>query len=143
MRQAEEEWLLVIARGFGVNVRIRPLEKAYSYERTELASAIGEFLSDLKLTPADVPGVNNRFIANLVKGDIENFGSYFQDALHGEGSIGDEKTCWDEFRAFRGQFECVCGRTKYKRPLGLNKTGLRTRKIRDTIRSLKRRPRSG
>jgi len=58
MRQAEEEWLLGIARGFGVNVRIRPLEKAYSYERSELAAAIGGFLRDLKLTPADVPGIN-------------------------------------------------------------------------------------
>lgn len=121
MRQAEEEWLLGIARGFGVNVRIRPLEKAYSYERSELASAIGGFLSDLKLTPADVPGVNNRFIASLAKGDIENFGSHFQDAPYGDGSIGDEKTRWEEFRAFRCQFECVCGRTKYQRPLGLNK----------------------
>lgn len=121
MRQAEEEWLLGIARGFGVNVRIPQLEKAYSYERSELASAIGGFLSDLKLTPADVPGVNNRFIASLVKGDIENFGSHFQDAPYGDGSIGDEKTRWDEFKAFRGQFECVCGRTKYQRPLGLNK----------------------
>lgn len=53
MRQAEEEWLLGIARGFGVSVRIRPLEKAYSYERSELASAIGGFLSDLHLSPAD------------------------------------------------------------------------------------------
>lgn len=121
MRQAEEEWLLGIARGFGVNVRIRPLEKAYSYERSELASAIGGFLSDLKLTPAYVPGVNNRFIASLVKGDIENFGSHFQDTPYGDGSIGDEKTRWDEFKAFRGQFECVCGRTKYQRPFGLNK----------------------
>ncbi|MGE4306066.1 MAG: AAA family ATPase [Novosphingobium sp.] len=121
MRQAEEEWLLGIARGFGVNIRIRPLEKAYSYERSELASAIGGFLSDLKLTPADVPGVNNRFIASLAKGDIENFGSHFQDAPYGDGSIGDEKTRWDEFKAFRGQFECVCGRTKYQRPLGLKK----------------------
>lgn len=121
MRQAEEEWLLGIARGFGVNVRIRQLEKAYSYERSELASAIGGFLRDLNLTPADVPGVNNRFIASLVKGDIENFGSHFQDAPYGDGSIGDEKTRWDEFKAFRGQFECVCGRTKYQRPLGLNK----------------------
>lgn len=121
MRQAEEEWLLGIARGFGVNVRIRALEKAYSYERSELASAIGGFLSDLKLTPADVPGVNNRFIASLVKGEIENFGSHFQDAPYGDGSIGDEKTRWDEFKVFRGQFECVCGRTKYQRPLGLKK----------------------
>lgn len=121
MRQAEEEWLLGMARGFGVNVRIRQLEKAYSYERSELASAIGGFLSDIKLTPADVPGVNNRFIASLVKGDIENFGSHFQDAPYGDGSIGDEKTRWDEFKAFRRQFECVCGRSKYQRPFGLSK----------------------
>lgn len=121
MRQAEEEWLLGIARGFGVNVRIRQLEKAYSYERAELASAIGGFLGDLKLTPADVPGVNNRFITSLIKGDIENFGSHFQDAPYGDGSIGDEQTRWDEFKAFRQQFECVCGRSKYQRPFGLNK----------------------
>lgn len=121
MRQAEEEWLLGIARGFGVNVRIRQLEKAYSYERAELASAIGGFLGDLKLTPADVPGVNNRFITSLIKGDIENFGSHFQDAPYGDGSIGDEQARWDEFKAFRQQFECVCGRTKYQRPFGLNK----------------------
>ncbi|MGB7374178.1 AAA family ATPase [Pontixanthobacter sp.] len=121
MRQAEEEWLLGIARGFGVNVRIRQLEKAYSYERAELASAIGGFLGDLKLTPADVPGVNNRFITSLIKGDIENFGSHFQDAPYGDGSIGDEQTRWEEFKAFRQQFECMCGRTKYQRPFGLKK----------------------
>lgn len=121
MRQAEEEWLLGIARGFGVNVRIRQLERAYSYERAELASAIGAFLGELKLTPADVPGVNNRFISSLIKGDIENFGSHFQDAPYGDGSIGDEQTRWEEFKAFRQQFECVCGRTKYQRPFGLNK----------------------
>ncbi|WP_272002884.1 AAA family ATPase [Roseovarius sp. ZX-A-9] len=121
MRQAEEEWLLGIARGFGVNVRIRQLEKAYSYERSELASAIGGFLRDLKLTPADVPGVNNRFITSLIKGDIENFGSHFQDGPYGDGSVGDEQTRWDEFKRFRAQFECVCGRTKYKRPFGLSK----------------------
>lgn len=121
MRQAEEEWLLGIARGFGVNVRIRQLEKAYSYERSELAAAIGGFLSDLKLTPPNVPGVNNRFINSLIKGEIENFGSHFQDGPYGDGSIGDEQARWDEFKYFRKQFECVCGRTKYKRPFSLNK----------------------
>ncbi|MGA0613152.1 AAA family ATPase [Paracoccus sp. KR1-242] len=121
MRQAEEEWLLGIARGFGVNVRIRQLEKAYSYDRAELASAIGAFLDKLKLTPFDVPGVNNRFINSLIKGDIENFGSHFQDAPYGDGSIGDEQTRWNEFKVFRGQFECICGRTKYQRPIGLSK----------------------
>jgi predicted ATPase len=121
MRQAEEEWLLGVARGFGVNVRIRQLEKAYSYERAELASAIGRFIGNLKLTPANVPGVNNRFIVSLIKGDIENFGSHFQDGPYGDGSIGDEQTRWTEFKAFREQFQCVCGRTKYQRPFGLNK----------------------
>lgn len=121
MRQAEEEWLLGIARGFGVNIRIRQLEKAYSYERSELASAIGEFLKKQSITPANVPGVNNRFIQSLIKGDIENFGSHFQDMPYGSGSIGDEKIRWEEFKAFREQFKCVCGRTKYKRPYGINK----------------------
>ena len=45
MRQAEEEWLLGICRNFGVSVRIRPLEKAYSYERSELALALALSLS--------------------------------------------------------------------------------------------------
>lgn len=121
MRQAEEEWLLGIARGFGVNIRIRQLERAYSYERSELASAIGNFLTNLKLAPADVPGVNNRFIASLIKGEIENFGSHFQDGPYGDGSIGDEKTRWAEFVTFREQFQCVCGRAKYQRPFGLSK----------------------
>ncbi|MHA6644000.1 AAA family ATPase [Mesorhizobium sp. A623] len=122
MRQAEEEWLLGLARGFGVSVRIRPLEKAYSYERAELASAIGSMLSGLKLVPGKVPGVNNRFIDSLIKGNIENFGSHFQDGPYGDGSMGDEKARWEEFKAFREQFKCgACGRMKYQRPFGLNK----------------------
>jgi hypothetical protein len=44
MRQAEEEWLLARCREFGVNVRIRPLERRYSYERSELASALAGYL---------------------------------------------------------------------------------------------------
>ena len=68
-----------------------------------------------------MPGVNNRFIASLIKGDIENFGSHFQDGPYGDGSIGDEKTRWDEFKAFREQFQCVCGRAKYQRPFGLKR----------------------
>lgn len=56
MRQAEEEWLLGVCRDFGVSVRIRPLERAYSYERSELASALAGLLKDAKLAPALVPG---------------------------------------------------------------------------------------
>jgi hypothetical protein len=122
MRQAEEEWLLGICRDFGVSVRIRPLERAYSYERSELASALAGLLKDAKLAPALVPGVNNRFLDSLVKGEIENFGSHFQDGPYGDGSIGDEKTRWEEFKTFRGQFACKkCHRTKFQRPFTLRK----------------------
>ena len=122
MRQAEEEWLLATCRDFGVSVRIRPLEKAYSYERSELASALGSFLKDCKLHPAPVPGVNNRFFSSLVLGAVENFGSHFQDVPYGSGSLGDEKARWEEFKAFRGQFTCkACGRTKFQRPFPLQK----------------------
>jgi hypothetical protein len=122
MRQAEEEWLLNICRDFGVSVRIRPLEKAYPYERSELASALASLLNSAKLKPVLVPGVNNRFLTSLSKGEIENFGSHFQDAPYGGGSIGDEKARWEEFKAFRSQFGCKkCSRTKFQRPFTLNK----------------------
>jgi len=122
MRQAEEEWLLDICREFGVSVRIRPLEKAYSYERSELASALAGLLKDAKLDPKPVPGVNNRFLTSLQKGEIENFGSHFQDSPYGDGSIGDERARWEEFKAFRSQFACPkCMRTKFMRPPALKK----------------------
>lgn len=122
MRQAEEEWLLGTCRDFGVSVRIRPLERAYSYERSELASALSGFLKGAKLEPAPVPGVNNRFLTSLAAGTIENFGSHFQEVPYGDGSIGDEKARWDEFKAFRDQFACnKCGRTRFQRPLTLKK----------------------
>jgi ABC-type Mn2+/Zn2+ transport system ATPase subunit len=122
MRQAEEEWLLGICRDFGVSVRIRTLEKPYSYERSELASALTGWLNDNKLKPTAVPGVKNRFLDSLVKGEIENFGSHFQDGPYGDGSIGDEKARWNEFKIFRSQFACKkCSRTKFKRPFALKK----------------------
>ena len=122
IRQAEEEWLLGICRDFGVSVRIRPLEKAYSYDRSELASALAGLLRDIKLEPNPVPGVENRFLTSLARGEIENFGSHFQDGPYGDGSIGDEKARWEEFKAFRSQFVCKkCNRTKFQRPLALKK----------------------
>lgn len=122
MRQAEEEWLLGICREVGVSVRIRSLDRAYSYERSELASALGSFLKKEKLTPISVPGVNNKFLDSLIKGEIENFGSHFQDAQYGNGSIGDERARWEEFKYFRSQFVCPrCGKQKFKRPLGMAK----------------------
>jgi recombinational DNA repair ATPase RecF len=122
MRQAEEEWLLGLCRDFGVNLRIRPVERAYSYERSELAAALAGILRDQGHTPPLVPGVNNRFLTSLQQGAIENFGSHFQDGPYGDGSIGDEKARWAEFKVFRDFFACPkCGRTRFKRPIGMTK----------------------
>ncbi len=122
MRQAEEEWLLGLCRDFGVDVRIRAVERAHSYERSELASALAGFLSDSSLVPPPVLGVNNRFLGSLQNGVIENFGSHFQDGPYGDGSKGDEQARWDEFKTFRSYFVCPkCHRTRFKRPLGMAK----------------------
>jgi hypothetical protein len=60
-------------------MRIRPLEKAYSDERRELASALAGFLKDTHPDPVPVPCVANRFLIGLQKREIENFASHFQD----------------------------------------------------------------
>lgn len=122
MRQAEEEWLLRLCRDFGVNVRIRSVERAYSYERSELAEALAGFLRGQSLTPPVVPGVNNRFLASLQQGAVENFGSHFQDGPYGDSSKGDEQARWKEFKFFRERFVCPkCGQARFKRPTGMNK----------------------
>jgi ribosomal protein L37AE/L43A len=122
IRQAEEEWLLGVCRSFGVDIRIRQLEKPYAYERSELASALASFLKSARLTPKPVAGVNNKFLISLQKGEIENFGSHFQEGPYGDGSIGDERRRWKEFKEFRDQFSCPnCARTRFKRPFDLKK----------------------
>ncbi|MDX6497764.1 MAG: hypothetical protein QOG23_1024 [Blastocatellia bacterium] len=122
MRQAEEEWLLQVCRDFGVNVRMRTVERAHSYERGELADALASFLRDQGLTPPMVPGVNNRFLTSLQLGAVENFGSHFQDAPYGDGSKGDEQSRWAEFRFFRERFACPkCRKKRFKRPNQLRK----------------------
>ena len=122
MRQAEEEWLLECCRGFGVDIRIRDVARAYSYERSELAQALATYLKSAGLAPPEVPGVKNRFLASLQKGEIENFGSHFQDGPYGDGSMGDEKARWAEFVYFRDHVSCpVCSRKKFKRPVALKK----------------------
>lgn len=122
MRQAEEEWLLGVCREFGVFVRIRSVDKAHSYERSELAEALTRFLRDKGLTPPLIPGVNNRFLTSLQIGAVENFGSHFQDGPYGRSSIGDERERWDEFKKFREYFACPkCGKKRFKSPLGMSK----------------------
>ena len=121
MRQAEEEWLLGLCRDFGVAVRIRTVERVYSFDRSELAGGLASFLRGRNLTPPQVTGVNNRFLTSLQQGAVENFGSHFEDGPYGDGSIGDEQTRWNEFKSFREFFACPqCARTRFKRPLGIN-----------------------
>ena len=118
IRQAEEEWLLQKCREFGVDIRIREIHKPYSYDRSELAQALHNFLSQKKLEPPNVAGIQNRFIMTLQSGQVENFGSHFQDNPNGFGSIGDENIRWDEFKEFRDYFICKsCEHKKFKRPL--------------------------
>lgn len=122
MRQAEEEWLLGLCRDFDAFVRIRSVEKAYEYERGELAEALATSLIKQGLTPPLVPGVKNRFLKSLQQGAIENFGSHFQDAPYGDRSIGDEQARWKEFKFFRAQFVCKkCGNGRFKLPRGMKK----------------------
>lgn len=122
MRQAEEEWLTQIGRDFGVDARIREVHQAFSYNRPELAEALMRFLKSRGLEEPLVKGVANRFLTTLQSGQIENFGSHFQDNPQGFGSVGDEITRWNEFKAFRDSFHCTrCGGKRFKRPVELKK----------------------
>ncbi len=117
IRQAEEEWLLGKAREFGVSVRIRDVQQAYNYDRGELASAIMAFLRETKVIMPHVSGHANPFLVSLLRGEVENFGSHFQDNPQASASIGDEKKRWNEFKQFVSCFVCAeCGCQKFKRP---------------------------
>jgi hypothetical protein len=116
IRQAEEEWLLDLCRGFKVSLAIRPIDRPYHYDRHELASALASFLKDRHISVPQVPGIANSFLTSLQKGDIENFGSHFSDNPNAVGSLGDEKARWNEFIFFRNRFKCPkCGRAKFIR----------------------------
>jgi len=117
IRQAEDEWLLAKAREFGVDVRIRDIDRPYAYERSELASALAAFLKAKKIATPALAGFSNPFWDSLQKGTVENFGSHFQDNPGASWSSGDEKKRWDEFKTFRDLFVCPnCGHSKFKRP---------------------------
>ncbi|RFF27198.1 MULTISPECIES: chromosome segregation protein SMC [unclassified Wenzhouxiangella] len=122
MRQAEEEWLLDICRGFGVKVVIRPVHRPYQFERGEMAAALASFLKGVGILPPEVPGMSNTFISSLQKGVVENFASHFSDNPYKNASIGDEMARWEEFQYFRDQFACPsCGKRRFKRPPSLSK----------------------
>ena len=129
MRQAEEEWLLGICRDFATRITIRTIERAYQYDRSELASSLASFLKERKINPPLVPGVSNTFLSSLEKGVIENFASHFDDNPQKTESIGDERARWKEFKYFRDLFKCpsCCGR-RFKRAYNQNKPVCRHKK---------------
>ncbi len=122
IRQAEEEWLLDICRGFRVEVEIRDVHRPYTYERSELAIALHKFLKASKISPPQVPGISNPFLISLQIGEIENFGSHFSDDPSAWPSPGDEGRRWQEFKYFRGLFVCSgCRAARFKRPKGMDR----------------------
>ncbi len=117
IRQAEEEWLLDICRGFRAKTIIRPVDNPYKYERSELAAALASFLKSASIVPPQVSGMANPFLVSLQKGSVENFGSHFSDNPNESASSGDEKARWKEFTYFRDKFACPkCGSRRYVRP---------------------------
>jgi energy-coupling factor transporter ATP-binding protein EcfA2 len=116
IRQVEEEWLLGKAREFGVSLRIRDIDKPYAYDRGEVATGIASFLKGLKIETPVLPGFNNPLWISLQAGEVENFGSHFQDNPNASGSVGDEQKRWAEFKQFRDLFKCKCGSVRFKRP---------------------------
>ena len=122
MRKSQEEWLLKICRGFGVEVVIRPIDRPYQYDRSELATALIRFLKSHSLVPPKVPGISNPFLSSLQRGVVENFASHFSDNPHRSVSSGDELARWKEYRFFRNLFVCSdCSRNRFKRPRELSK----------------------
>ena len=116
IRQAEEEWFLRICREFGTKLVIRPIEKAFDYQRSELADSLASFLKDIGLTPPEIPGVSGSFLASLQKGVVENEDSHYSDNPYKAGSPGDDKARWSEFKSFRDLFKCpACEKRRFRR----------------------------
>ena len=114
IRQAEEEWLLRICRDFCVSVPIRPVEKAFQYDRSELADGLARFLNNAKITPPTVKGISNPFLQSLQRGAVENLASHFSDNPYKTTSTGDDKARWKEFKFFRDKFLCpTCGKGRF------------------------------
>lgn len=124
IRQAEEEWLLSMCRGFGVDVRIREINKPYIYDRSELAKSLHRFLNESGIGYPNTENHTNPFLNTLQKGTLENFGSHFSDNPNASASIGDEKTRWTNFQEFKSYFNCKnpsCKKGRFKRPENFKK----------------------
>ena len=122
IRQAEEEWLLRICREFGAKVTIRPIERAFQYERAELADSLASFLKGAKIKIPQTATASNSFLASLQRGVVENQASHFSDNPYKSSSVGDDMARWKEFKNFRELFKCPsCEKQRFKRPKELKK----------------------
>ena len=114
--------LLRWAQDFEVDIRIRKTSNSFKYDRAELADALARHFKGVELTLPQVLGVSNSFLDSLRDGNVENFGSHSQDAPYGDGSDGDEKVRWAEFKLFRSAIRCpACGGARFQRPHPLKK----------------------
>lgn len=119
IRQAEEEWLLRICRDFRTRVDMRQVERAFQYDRSELAESLARFLKDHNLVPPTITGISNPFLTSLSTGVVENFATHFSDNPYRSSSVGDDMARWEEFKQFRDLFVCKgCGKSRFKRPQG-------------------------
>ena len=122
IRQAEEEWLLRICREFGAKATIRPIERAFQFERAELADSLATFLRGAKIKIPQTTTASNGFLTSLQRGVVENLSSHFSDNPYKSSSVGDDKARWNEFKYFRDLFQCpTCAKQRFKRPVTLCK----------------------
>ena len=122
IRQAEEEWLLRICREFGAKATIRPIERAFQYDRAELADSLASFLNGAKIKLPQTSTASNGILTSLKSGVVENLSSHFSDNPYKSNSVGDDRARWDEFKYFRDLFKCPsCGKRRFKRPVDLSK----------------------
>ena len=122
IRMAEEEWLGRICRDFGVDVRIRPIERAFNHDRSELVDSLASFLKRAEIELPQPTNEFKRFLQSLKRGVVENQASHYSDNPHKSSSVGDDKARWNEFMKFRELFKCPsCGKQRFKRPGGLKK----------------------
>ena len=122
IRQAEEEWLLRICREFGAKVTIRPIERAFQYDRAELAESLASFLRGAGIRPPESSPASNGFLNSLRSGVVENLASHFSDNPYRSNSVGDDRARWEEFKFFRNLFKCPsCAKRRFKRPVSLRK----------------------
>ena len=122
IRQAEEEWLLNVCRDFGTEVTIRSIERAFQYERRELADSLARFLKSAGIGSPQIPGTSKPFLTSLQGGVVENLASHFSDNPYKSPSVGDDKARWEEFKYYRDLFKCSsCHSRRFRRPPTLKK----------------------